>query len=174
MPTMITLNLSCRGQTLVKISHPNDVHVAGCIQEILVFLIVAALALGGYRINQLLRRQAEVVRERANLARYFPPNIVEELAEHDQPLGPPRDKTPPLCLSISLASPSSPRARPRTKSSIRFDNFILTRSERYWITKEPRQISRRRGDGYFRDPRSSDQDLSNAPSCANALLSAVD
>jgi len=64
---------------LLKFLDPYDVHVAGCIQEMLVFLIVAAtLALGGFRINQLLRRQAEVVRERASLARYFPPNIVEE------------------------------------------------------------------------------------------------
>ena len=67
---------------------PNELLVNLRIQELLIFLIVVAtLALNGRRTNQLLVRQAEAARERANLARHFPPNIVDEMAERDQPLG---------------------------------------------------------------------------------------
>ena len=45
------------------------------------------------RVRELDRRRAAAERARANLARYFSPNIVEILAEHDQPLGEVRRQT---------------------------------------------------------------------------------
>jgi len=67
---------------------PNEVNVPARVQEVMVFLIVAGtLAVSGWRTNQLLVRQAGVARERNNLSRHFPPNIVDRLAERDQPLG---------------------------------------------------------------------------------------
>ena len=72
---------------------PNDPNIPKRVQEIFVFIIVAAmLAVAGRRTNNLLRRQAEAARERANLARHFPPNIVDQLAHRDQPLGAVRDQ----------------------------------------------------------------------------------
>ncbi len=44
-------------------------------------------------LRQLERRRAAAERARANLARYFSPNLVELLAEHDEPLGPVRRET---------------------------------------------------------------------------------
>lgn len=41
-------------------------------------------------VRQLDRQRAEAERARANLARYFSPNIVDLLAEQDEPLGPVR------------------------------------------------------------------------------------
>ena len=38
------------------------------------------------RFNALVLSQAEVARERANLARYFSPNVVEQLSHNDEPL----------------------------------------------------------------------------------------
>jgi adenylate cyclase len=73
---------------MLEFLDPDNVNIPLRIQEAFIFMIVAAmLALSGHRTNQLLRRQAEAARERANLARYFPPNIVDELADHDEPLG---------------------------------------------------------------------------------------
>lgn len=70
-----------------QIMDPNSVRWEGRIQEIAVFLIVAGiLAASGWRANRLLAGQAAVERERANLARYFSPNVVEELAQNDDPL----------------------------------------------------------------------------------------
>jgi adenylate cyclase len=67
---------------------PNDPQLPLRIQEVVVFLIVVGiLAVNGRRNNQLIFRQADVARERANLARHFPPNIVDQMAERDEPLG---------------------------------------------------------------------------------------
>lgn len=57
------------------------------VQEIVVFLIVAAtLAMTVRRYGGLVRGHAALARERANLARYFSPNVVEELSSNDEPL----------------------------------------------------------------------------------------
>jgi adenylate cyclase len=57
------------------------------IQEIVVFMIAAVtLAVAVRRGNDLLIRHAAVERERGNLARYFSPNVVEELSRNDEPL----------------------------------------------------------------------------------------
>jgi adenylate cyclase len=45
------------------------------------------------RLRELDRRRAAAERARGNLARYFSPNLVELLAEHDEPLGPVRRET---------------------------------------------------------------------------------
>ena len=67
---------------------PNDSSIPARIQEVVVFLIVASiLAVNGRRNSDLVFQQANVVRERANLARHFPPNIVDRMADRDQPLG---------------------------------------------------------------------------------------
>ncbi|MCC3306622.1 adenylate/guanylate cyclase domain-containing protein [Sneathiella sp. HT1-7] len=67
---------------------PDFISLEQRIQEVLVFCIVAGLlGLNGWRSRRLLVRQAGVARERANLSRHFPPNIVDTLAESDQPLG---------------------------------------------------------------------------------------
>jgi len=73
---------------MIDIIDPNSVVANIRIQEVVVFLIVAAiLALNGWRNNQWMIKQAASERERENLARYFPPNIVDELADQDQPFG---------------------------------------------------------------------------------------
>lgn len=75
-------------ERMLEFVDPNDPHIPARVQEIVVFLIVAGiLGLNGRRTNQLIIRQAEVARERGNLARHFPPNIVDQIAERDQPLG---------------------------------------------------------------------------------------
>ena len=57
------------------------------IQETVVFLMVAGiLAVSVRRSSNLVLRQAEAARERANLARYFSPNVVEQLSQNDDPL----------------------------------------------------------------------------------------
>jgi adenylate cyclase len=60
---------------------PNSVVWSIRAQEMLIFFLVAAiLALRGQRSNALLLRQADIAAERANLSRYFPPSMVDELA----------------------------------------------------------------------------------------------
>ena len=75
-------------QRILDVSDPNDPRIPERIQEVVIFLIVAAtLAVNGYRNNRLIFQQANIARERANLARYFPPTIVDQMADRDEPLG---------------------------------------------------------------------------------------
>ena len=67
---------------------PNSVNFTSRIQEVTVFVIVAfILALKSRRTSHLLIRQADLAAERANLSRYFPPSMVDELAHRNQPMG---------------------------------------------------------------------------------------
>lgn len=75
-------------QRILEFIDPNRIDFGARIQEVVIFLIVSStLALNGWRTNRLLRRQAEVARERANLARHFAPSIVDQMAAQNQPLG---------------------------------------------------------------------------------------
>lgn len=68
-----------------------DSHFVDLLQQatqILLFLIVAAtMAIGVWRTRRLVRRQVEYARERANLARYFSPDMATELSKMDEPFG---------------------------------------------------------------------------------------
>jgi len=72
--------------SLAEFFDPNNILLGMRAQEIIVFLIVAVtLAITVRRGNKLLVDHVEIERERANLARYFSPNLVEELAHKDDP-----------------------------------------------------------------------------------------
>ena len=72
---------------MFDIINPAAVGIAARFQEIIVFLIVAmTLALAVRRSNALLISHAGIERERTNLARYFSPNVVEQLSRNDEPL----------------------------------------------------------------------------------------
>jgi adenylate cyclase len=76
------------GERIVAYIDPNAVILPHIYQQILLLLLVSAvLAVAVRRSQTLLRRQAAAERERANLARYFSPNVVDELAQLDNPLG---------------------------------------------------------------------------------------
>ncbi len=67
---------------------PFFVDIQTRIQSTVVLLLVAGiLAASVVRSRRLVAKQATAARERANLARYFSPNMVEELSQTDQPLG---------------------------------------------------------------------------------------
>jgi adenylate cyclase len=56
-------------------------------QVVVLTLAGVVLAVFVRRARRLVARQAEAERERANLSRYFSPNLVDELAHSDEPLG---------------------------------------------------------------------------------------
>ncbi len=67
---------------------PEFVDVVVWQQQVLILLVVAALlALAAGRARRVVERQAILERERASLARYFSPNIVDELTQSVNPLG---------------------------------------------------------------------------------------
>ena len=66
---------------------PNSFMVRLRVQQVVVFVMVAVtLGVSMRRLNLLLMSNAGLERERANLSRYFSPNVVEELSQNDEPL----------------------------------------------------------------------------------------
>ena len=64
------------------------VFVMGWVQQIVVYAIFTGIvAMVVWRARRLVETQAATERERANLSRYFSPNLVDELAASDTPLG---------------------------------------------------------------------------------------
>ena len=61
-------------------------------QLVILGIVTGILALTVARSRKLVMQQVSLARERANLARYFPPTMVDSLAERDQPLGPVREQ----------------------------------------------------------------------------------
>lgn len=67
--------------------HPNSVHIEFVVRDILVALMVSVLlAVVVWRSRRLVRSHADSERVRANLARYFSPNVLDELSQADQPI----------------------------------------------------------------------------------------
>jgi adenylate cyclase len=72
---------------MFEILDPSAIGFGARFQQVTVFIIVAAiLALAVRRSNALLISHAGIERERANLARYFSPNVVNQLSGNDEPL----------------------------------------------------------------------------------------
>ncbi|PCH70799.1 MAG: guanylate cyclase [Rhodobacteraceae bacterium] len=72
---------------LANFMAPHSINFKLRVQEIVVFVIVAVtLGISVRRFNKLLISNAGLERERANLSRYFSPNVVEELSHNDDPL----------------------------------------------------------------------------------------
>lgn len=73
---------------IFEILDPNSVAFPSRVQEVTIFVIVAGiLALKSRRARQLLMIQADLAAERANLSRYLPPSMVDELAHRNEPMG---------------------------------------------------------------------------------------
>jgi adenylate cyclase len=74
-------------QRLAIVLNPRYVDLDVIVQDIVVLLLVAGvLAAGARRSRRLVLREAVAARERTNLARYFSPRIVDQLAQADEPL----------------------------------------------------------------------------------------
>ena len=64
---------------------PHFIYLGGLVRDMFVLLVVSGiLATVVWRVRAMMLRQSETERQRANLARYFSPNMVEELAGADQ------------------------------------------------------------------------------------------
>ena len=72
---------------VAELLDPNSFMPSQRIQQVVVFVMVAVtLGVSMRRLNQLLLTNAGLERERANLSRYFSPNVVAQLSQNDEPL----------------------------------------------------------------------------------------
>ncbi|MFI5021510.1 MAG: adenylate/guanylate cyclase domain-containing protein [Alphaproteobacteria bacterium] len=76
---------------LATILNPNFVNLTTVESDVFMLLLVGSLlSIVVWRTRELVRRQIVVERNRAQLARYFSPNLIDELQEVKEPLGPGR------------------------------------------------------------------------------------
>ena len=161
---------------MLEFIDPNDPVIGIRIQEVIVFLIVAGiLALNGWRNNELLLRQAAAARERENLARYFPPNIVDDLADQDHPFA--NIRSQPVAVLFAdivgftrMAEQGTPE---KVVALLREYHHLLESA----VFENSGTLDKFLGDGVmatFGSPVTGPQDASNAMQCVRDMVQQID
>jgi len=155
---------------------PNNVQIDIRIQEAVVFVIVALiLALAARRSYRLLIGQAEMQRERANLARYFSPNVVEELSHNDEPLKQVRSQDIAV-LFVDIVGFTKYAAATNPEQVIDTLRAFHARMEKE-VFRHHGTLDKYLGDGLmatFGTPAIGERDALNALDCARAMVASVD
>lgn len=163
-------------ETILEFFDPNDPNIPVRVQEIVIFMIVAGiLALNSRRTNQLIIRQADVARERANLARHFPPNIVDRMAERDQPLGAVRSQTVAV-MFVDIVGFTGLAERQTPEEVVALLRDFHGRMESA-VFDHHGTLDKFLGDGLmatFGTPEPGAQDAGNALRCGLAMLANID
>lgn len=158
-------------EALMKFLDPNSYVVQLRIQEVIVFLIVAVtLAIAARRSNLLLLSNAGLERERANLSRYFSPNVVEQLSQNDEPLKQVRIENVAV-LFIDIVGFTRLAAGRDPHEVITLLRGFHGRMERE-VFRHGGTLDKYLGDGLmatFGTPTAGEQDASNALECARAM-----
>lgn len=145
------------------------------MQEAVVMLLVTGiLALSVSRSRQLAIRVVVAARERNNLARYFPPNIVDQLAETDNPFGEVRTQSVAVLFAdivgfTMMAEQVSPR------EIVEMLRAYHRRTERI-VFENNGTLDKYLGDGVmatFGTPTESPNDAGNALACARELIAEI-
>ena len=156
---------------LFKFLDPNSFFLQLRIQEVIVFLIVAiTLAVAARRSNLLLLNNAGLERERANLSRYFSPNVVDQLSQNDEPLKQVRIENVAV-LFIDIVGFTRLAAGRDPHEVIALLRGFHGRMERE-VFRHGGTLDKYLGDGLmatFGTPTAGDRDASNALDCALAM-----
>jgi adenylate cyclase len=146
------------------------------IQDVVVLLLVATiLAAGVWRSRRLVLRQAVAARERANLARYFAPTMVDRLAHADQPLGAVRAQ-PVAVLFADIAGFTRLAEQAAPEQVIALLRGLHARLEAA-VFEHRGTLDKYLGDGImatFGTPEAAPDDAANALAAARAMLASID
>ncbi len=161
---------------LFAIIDPAAIGFGGRFQEITVFMIVAMiLALAARRSNALLISHAGIERERTNLARYFSPNVVEELSKNDEPLKQVRTQDVAVLFAdiVGFTAYSDGRSPTEVIGTLRRFHERMERE----VFRHQGTLDKYLGDGLmatFGTPFAGDGDAGNALRCAQAMIASMD
>ena len=163
-------------QRLLSVLDPNALKVGLRIQEMVVFLIAAVtLAITVKRSGELLRSHAALERERTNLARYFSPNIINELSHNDEPLKQVRTQEVAV-LFVDIVGFTAYSNGREPEEVIRTLREFLSRMERE-VFLHNGTLDKYLGDGLmatFGTPFTSDNDAGDALRCAQAMITSTE
>jgi adenylate cyclase len=161
---------------MFSIIDPTAISLGARVQEIIVFLIVAfTLAVAVRRSNLLLISHAGIERERANLARYFSPNVVAELSGNDEPLKQVRTQDVAVLFADIVGFTRYAEGRTPTEVIGTLRQFH-ERMERE-VFRHQGTLDKYLGDGLmatFGTPFSGERDAGNALLCAQAMIGSID
>src|SRR5256886_5932936 len=161
---------------MFHIINPTAIGIPERFQEITVFLIVAmTLALAVRRSNALLISHAGIERERTNLARYFSPNVVEQLSKNDEPLKQVRTENVAVLFAdiVGFTAYADGRSPTEVIGTLRRFHERMERE----IFRHEGTLDKYLGDGLmatFGTPFPGASDAGNALRCAQAMLGAID
>jgi len=154
---------------------PNSLQVPVRIQEVVVFGLVALiLGISMRRFNGLLYSNAALERERANLSRYFSPNVVDELSNNDEPLKQIRTQDVAVMFVDIVGFTEYAAARP-PEAVIDTLRGFHGRMEAQ-VFEHNGTLDKYLGDGLmatFGTPVAGERDASNAFTCAQDMLEEV-
>ena len=162
-------------EDLFEFYDPNSVGAGLRIQEIVVFLLVTAiLGLRSWRSNHLLMQQAQIAAERANLSRYFPPTMVDDLARHAEPLGKVRSQEIAVLFAdiVGFTKFAESNSPDDVVAVLRRFHAILEEA----VFAHHGTLDKYLGDGImatFGTPKASPRDAANALTAAIAMCDAV-
>jgi adenylate cyclase len=160
---------------LLEFLDPNDFMLSLRVQEVIVFLIVAiTLGVSVRRMNTLLLNNAGLERERANLSRYFSPNVVEQLSQNDEPLKQVRIENVAV-LFIDIVGFTRLTAGRDPHEVIALLRGFHSRMERE-VFRHNGTLDKYLGDGLmatFGTPTAGERDASNALDCALAMQASL-
>jgi adenylate cyclase len=163
-------------QRLFDLISPNSIVLSARIQEIVVFMIVAVtLAIAVRRSNDLVIRHAAVERERGNLARYFSPNVVEELSKNDEPLKQVRSQNVAVLFVdiVGFTAFAAVRTPEEVVRTLREFHALMEQE----VFRHSGTLDKYLGDGLmatFGTPFTGKDDAGNALRCAQAMIAAAD
>lgn len=164
------------GPDLSRFLDPYDLVVELRIQEAVVFVLVAVtLGFSVRRFDRLLMSNAGLARERANLSRYFSPNVVEQLSQNDEPLKQVRSQqVAVLFIDIIGFTRMTAERRPREVIALLREFHALMEAE---VFRHGGTLDKYLGDGLmatFGTPLEGERDAADALACARAMQTALD
>lgn len=154
---------------------PFFVDIQTRIQSTVVLLIVAGiLAVSVFRSRRLVAKQAAAARERANLARYFSPNMVDELSQTDQPLGAGRTQKAAVLFAdiVGFTAMCQDLAPPQILQLLREYHGRMQQA----VFAHQGTLDKYIGDAAmatFGTPATGPDDATRALKCAHAMVAAV-
>jgi adenylate cyclase len=160
---------------MFEIIDPSAIGFGARFQQVTVFVIVAAiLALMVRRSNALLVSHAGIERERANLARYFSPNVVKELSGNDEPLTRVRTQDVAVLFAdiVGFTAYADGRDPREVIGTLRQFHERMERE----VFRHGGTLDKYLGDGLmatFGTPFTGDSDALNALRCARGMIASI-
>ena len=160
------------GEQLDYYFQPNLVNLQLLVTQGIVFMLVAILlATLVWRTRALVLTHAQAERARSNLARHFSPNMVDELANMDEPLGAGRSQQVGVLFADVVGFTGFAETKEPSEVLSILREILSMMAEQ--VFAHDGTIDKYLGDGImatFGTPHKGEHDASNALGCARGIL----